>query len=425
MTDDAGSASRQPSGGVPPAVVLETVRRQRDDLLTFLEKLVLVESPSSSPESQRGAFDLLEEGLDEAGFEARRIPGDRSGGQLLAGPRGSDFGGVDLDPEAPLPDADARAPMQLLVGHCDTVWPLGTLKEMPVHVDESIMRGPGVFDMKAGLAQTVFALRTLHRLGLTPHALPLFFVNSDEEIGSAESAPRIVRMARQAERVFVMEPALGLEGKLKTARKGVGQFVVRVTGKAAHAGLDPDGGASAILELSHQVQRLFELNDPGRGVSVNVGIIDGGLRPNVIAPESRAVVDVRVPDRNETERITAAINGLTPVTQGVRLHVSGGVERTPLERNERNQALWRQAHRLAGDLGLEIEQGFAGGGSDGNLTSPVAATLDGLGAVGDGAHAAHEHIDVSRSMERCALLALLLMADGDEREGADTVSDGA
>jgi glutamate carboxypeptidase len=208
-----------------------------------------------------------------------------------------------------------------------------------------------------------------------------------------------------------MEPALGLEGKLKTGRKGVGQFHVKVIGKAAHAGLDPEAGASAILELSHQVQRLFALNDPVRGVSVNVGIIGGGMRANVVAPEGEAVVDVRVPDQRQAERISAAIHALQPVTAGVRLEISGAVERQPLERNARNQSLWRKARELAAEMDIELEEGFAGGGSDGNLTSPLAATLDGLGGVGDGAHADHEHIDVERSLERCALLARLLMAE--------------
>ena len=396
-----------------PGAVLAAVRAQRDEMLAFLEKLVAYESPSSVPESQSPIFDLIEETLDEIGYEARRLPGDQFGGQLLAAPCGEDFGGVDLDVDldAAAPAGDASTPVQLLIGHCDTVWPIGTLKEMPLQIDDSIMRGPGVFDMKAGLAQAIFALRALHGLDLRPSLVPLLFINSDEEIGSPESAPHITHLARRSSRVFVMEPALGPSGKLKTGRKGVGQFVVKVLGKAAHAGLDPEAGASAILELSHQVQRLFDLNDPVKGVSVNVGIIGGGLRPNVIAPESRAVVDVRVPNAIEAERITAAIHALEPATKGVSLEVSGGVERAPLERTPRNQALWRLALQVAEDLGLDIEQGTAGGASDGNLTSPLVATLDGLGAVGDGAHATHEYIDVSRSLERCALLAMLVMAE--------------
>lgn len=393
-----------------PGAVLDAVGAQRDEMLAFLEKLVVHESPSLVPESQAPIFDLIEETLDEIGYEARRLPGDESGGQLLAAPRGSDFGGVDFDLDAPAPASGASAPVQLLIGHCDTVWPIGTLKDMPVQIDDSIMRGPGVFDMKGGLAQTVFALRALHRLDLQPGLMPLVFINSDEEIGSPESAPHIVRLAQFASRVLVMEPALGPSGKLKTGRKGVGQFVVEVTGKAAHAGLDPEAGASAILELSYQVQRLFDLNDPARGVSVNVGIIDGGLRPNVVAPKSRAVVDVRVPNTIEAERITAAIHALEPATDGASLEVSGSMQRAPLQRTPRNQALWQLALEAAEDLGLDIEQGIAGGGSDGNLTSLLVATLDGLGAVGGGAHATHEYIDVPRSLERCALLAMLVMA---------------
>ncbi|MBU91046.1 MAG: carboxypeptidase [Acidobacteria bacterium] len=397
--------------------ILNAVGEQRDEFLGFLEELVVHESPSLVPEAQEPIFELIGEALDEIGYEIRRIPGNESGGQLLAAPSGRDFGGVDLT--ASTPDSVSLSPVQLLIGHCDTVWPIGTLKKMPVRIDDSIMRGPGVFDMKAGLAQTIFALQALHRLDLEPALLPLVFINSDEEIGSNESSANIVRLAQFASRVFVMEPALGLSGKLKTGRKGVSQFVVNVTGKAAHAGLDPEAGASAILELSHQIQRLFDLNDPLRGVSVNVGIIGGGLRPNVIAPESQAIVDVRVPDSIEAERITAAIHGLEPATTGVSLKVEKSLERAPLERTPRNQALWQLALEAARDLDLEIEQGVAGGGSDGNLTSPFAATLDGLGAVGDGAHANHECINVAKSVERCALLAMLIMAESPTSGGKD------
>jgi glutamate carboxypeptidase len=304
-----------------PGAILDAVQAQRDEFLAFLEKLVVHESPSLVPESQEPIFELIGEELDKIGYETRRIPGKESGGQLLAAPSGSDFGGVDPGLDASQPDSDSFTQVQLLIGHCDTVWPIGTLKEMPVEINHTTMSGPGVFDMKAGLAQTVFALQALHQLDLEPAIIPLVFINSDEEIGSTESAPKIVRLARVASRVFVMEPALGPSGKLKTGRKGVSQFVVNVTGKAAHAGLDPEAGASAILELSHQVQRLFDLNDAARGVSVNVGIIGGGLRPNVIAPESQAVVDVRAPDSTEAERISAAIHALEPATEGVSLEV--------------------------------------------------------------------------------------------------------
>ena len=417
MTEDPSFPGvRAPNGRAP--AVLAAVREQRGEFLAFLERLVAAESPSHVPESQGPMFDLLEEGFDGIGYQVQRAGGADSGGYLIAAPRGFDgdvLSGADDDPEP------ARS-LQLLFGHCDTVWPIGTLATMPLQINDGVMTGPGVFDMKSGLAQAIFALRTLHSLGLEPSVAPVMFVNSDEEIGSPESTPHIVRLARHASRVFVMEPALGRDGKLKTARKGVGRFVVNVTGKAAHAGLDPEGGASAILELSHQVHRLYDLNDPAAGVSVNVGVITGGTRPNVIAPESQAIVDVRVPDAAAAERVTAAIRALGPVTTGVSVEIAGAIDRGPMERTPRNQALWRLAEGLAQDLGFRIEQGFAGGGSDGNTTSPLAATLDGLGAVGDGAHAAHEQIDVARSLERCALLAMLVLADrvevAEERESS-------
>ena len=375
--------------------ILAVVNEQRDRMLEFLERLVVAESPSSDPSSQRRVFDLLEAALDEAGYSAQRFPGRDTGGHMQAMPS----------------DRKSTSGGQLLLGHSDTVWPIGTLEQMPVTYDGKVMRGPGIFDMKAGLAQIVFALRTLRLLGLEPPVTPIVLINSDEEIGSVESTPYIELLAGDVSRVFVMEPALGLSGKLKTARKGVGQFEVIVHGKAAHAGLDPESGASAILELSHVIQRLFDLNDPAEGISVNVGTIDGGLRPNVIAPESRATVDVRVPDAAEAERLEKEILGLRAVTDGVTVEVMGTISRHPLARTPRNRALWRVAQRLAGDLGIEIEEGLAGGGSDGSTTSKHAATLDGLGAVGDGAHAKHEHIDIAKTLERCALLAMLVMSD--------------
>jgi glutamate carboxypeptidase len=263
--------------------------------------------------------------------------------------------------------------------------------------------------MKAGLAEIVFALQTIHALGLQPAVTPLVFVNSDEEIGSRESTRYLRALAQRVERCLVLEPSLGRSGKIKTTRKGVGRFTVTVQGKAAHAGLDPGAGASAILELSHVIQKLFQLNDPEHGTSVNVGVIDGGIRPNMVAPESRAVIDVRVQTRVDADRIEAAIHALEAETKGVSLHIEGAIGRPPMEATEANQQLWRIARSLGDELGLDLEQGTAGGGSDGNTTSLFSATLDGLGAVGDGAHADHEFIDIERLGERCALLCLLLL----------------
>ena len=305
--------------------------------------------------------------------------------------------------------------MQLLLGHCDTVWPPGTLKKMPVDFEDDVVKGPGVYDMKGGLAQMVFALRALHDLDLEPTVAPVVFVNSDEEVGSPDSTRHIRRLARVAQRAFVMEPSLGPSGKLKTARKGVGRFTVVVEGKPAHAGLDPEGGASAILELSYLIQALFALNEPARGITVNVGTVDGGLSPNVVAPEGRAVVDVRVPTRQDARRVQQSILDLEPVTPGVKLRIEGAIGRPPMEPTPRNRRLWKTARRLGADLGVDLEEAVAGGASDGNTTSLFTATLDGLGAVGDGAHARHEFVFADKLVERCALLALLLMEPPFER----------
>jgi glutamate carboxypeptidase len=211
-------------------------------------------------------------------------------------------------------------------------------------------------------------------------------------------------------RTWVLEPSLGSSGSLKTARKGVARFTVRIYGRAAHAGLEPEAGASAILELSHVIRSLFALNDVERGVTVNVGTVDGGLRPNVVAPESRAVADVRVCTDEDARRIERAIRGLEPATAGTRLEIHGGFGRPPMERTPRNRGLWRLAQDAASRLDLELEEGLAGGGSDGSTTSLYTATLDGLGAVGAGAHAPDECLFIGPTLRRTALLALLLAA---------------
>ncbi|HEX5757719.1 MAG TPA: M20 family metallopeptidase [Thermoanaerobaculia bacterium] len=364
-------------------------------MVELLRRLALLESPSLAPETQMPVFDLLEAALAPAGYRARRLPGKRSGGQLYAAP-------------APRPRRGGRR-AQLLLGHCDTVWPVGTLATMPVTLAGGRLTGPGVYDMKAGLVQGIFALRALAEQGLEPPLPPVLFVSSDEEVGSDEATARIERLARRAARVFVLEPSLEPGGRLKTERKGIASFTVTVHGRAAHAGLEPEKGASAVLELAHQVIRLHALNDPRRGVSVSVGLIEGGIRRNVVPPEAKATVDARALRLEDFAALERAIRALAPATPGTRLEVEGGVDRPPLERTPRNRALWEQARGVARRLGLELEEGSAGGASDGNTTSPLAPTLDGLGPVGDGAHAAHEFVWVDRMPERAALLAALLL----------------
>ncbi|MCH9730691.1 MAG: M20 family metallopeptidase [Actinomycetia bacterium] len=376
------------------AVVLDYLRTQREALVEFLGALVLAESPSSEPGSQSRVRSLLATELEERGFATRFVAGRQTGGHLIARPR----------------RRKRQAPQQLVIGHYDTVWPVGTLQTMPFEYDGRYVRGPGAFDMKGGLAALVFALRAIEVLGLSMSVVPVVLLNSDEEIGSRESTRDIERLARTADRALVLEPSLGPAGALKTARKGVGKYTITVKGRAAHAGLDPERGVSAILELSHVIQSLFALNDPARGVSVNVGTVDGGLRPNVIAPESRAVVDVRIAQQADAERIDAAIRGLKPTSPGSTLVVEGGIGRPALEPTPRNRALWELARRLGDEIGIELTEGAAGGGSDGNTTSLYTATLDGLGPVGDGAHAPHEHLDVDLTIERTALITMLLLA---------------
>lgn len=387
-----------------PSAVLESIdasallgglRAQTEAMVDLVGRLARAESPSLERAAQREPFAMLAAELDDLGYVVRAIPGGVTGDHLYARPARRRRG----------------APHQLLIGHMDTVWPVGTLASMPVRREGDVLLGPGVVDMKAGLVQIVYALRALAEHGLQPAVTPVVYVVADEEIGSVSSRGLLVRLARGAARAFVLEAAYGPSGKLKTARKGVGHFRIVVRGRAAHAGVAPEEGLSAILELTHQVQRLFALNDPDRGITVNVGTIDGGLRPNVIAPRATARVDVRVPTSEAAVDVERAIRSLRPVTEGVTLEIDGGMGRPPMEATPRNLALWHEAERLAARLGLPLEHTAVGGASDGNYTSLYTATLDGLGPVGDGAHAADERIVISRLPERAALLALLLLAD--------------
>jgi len=374
--------------------VLEYLQTQQASMTGLLKDLVLMETPSTDRDSQAQIRQRLKIEFEEIDYSVNLLPGRSSGGHVYASPG----------------NRANRQPAQLMIGHCDTVWPIGTLQSMPLVFGEDTLRGPGVYDMKAGLVEMVYALRAIEHLGLNPAVAPLCFINSDEEIGSRESTRYVRALAQRVDRCMVLEPSLGHGGKIKTARKGVGRFTVTVQGKAAHAGLDPGAGASAILELSHVIQKLFELNDPEQGTSVNVGVIDGGIRPNMVAPESRAVIDVRVQTQADAERVENAIHNLETATPGVSLLIEGAIGRPPMERTDGNLRLWKVTQELAAGLDMELEQGTAGGGSDGNTASLYTATIDGMGAVGDGAHASHEYIYVDLLPVRCALLTLLLLA---------------
>lgn len=372
--------------------VLEYVNSQQHVLTNLIKNLVEAESPSAQPETHDGVRRILRLALANAGYESRETHGSEVPRHVFARPT----------------ERKRGQPSQLVVGHFDTVWPVGTLEERPFRIDGNVVHGPGSFDMKGGLAQMVLAFMAIRDLQLETPVLPIVFVNADEEIGSRTSTRYIRLLAQHANRALVLEPALGNRGDIKTARKGIGRFTITVFGKAAHAGLDPEAGASAILELSHVIQTLFSLNDVERGITVNVGTVDGGIQPNVIAPHSTAVVDVRVPTISAGNEIEYIIHSMQPTTPNVRLHVEGGIGRPSMEPTPRNQKLWERARHAGEELGIELHQTRAGGGSDGNTTSLYTATIDGLGPVGDGAHAIHEHLLIDKTLERTALLTLLL-----------------
>lgn len=375
--------------------ILAYFKARNDIMVEFLENLIHYESPSNDPNSQKALLEFLGNKLNSLGYFTLYVPGKKTGGFLYARPL----------------NRDRKKPLQILLGHCDTVWEKNTLLKMPISKKDGKMTGPGVYDMKAGLTQLIFSLQAIHEMSLQSHLSPVILINSDEEIGSRESRHIIKRLAKIAERAFVMEPPLGYEGKLKTARKGLGRFTITVTGMAAHAGLDPGKGVNAIVELSHQIQRLFAMNDFEKGITVNVGTIEGGISPNVVAPQSKAVVDVRVLNKEDGELITERIYGLKPTIPDVEVSIEGGIGRPPLERTARNQKLWQLAKTKALLLGLDLQEATAGGGSDGNTTSEYTATLDGLGTTGDGAHAIHEFIFLDQLPERTALLTLLLLSE--------------
>ena len=375
--------------------IVEQLWEREDEMLDYLKALASQESPSSDIPANQEILQFIGVKYEAMGYTSHHITGVKTGGSLFARPK----------QRAP------HQPLQLLIGHADTVWPLGTIDGMQVLEEDGKLKGPGVYDMKAGLTQIYFALKTLQELDLEPDVLPMVLINTDEEIGSRESARHIARLSRIADRAYVLEPPLGKEGKLKTRRKGIGRFKISVEGIAAHAGLDPDKGANAIVELSHLVQKLYAMNDLEKGISVNIGTIEGGISPNVIAPNSSAIVDVRVLNQEDGDAISEEIFKLQSENEKVVIKVEGGIGRPPMQETDRNRALWKLAKKEGKRLGLALKDATAGGASDANTTSLYTATLDGLGTIGDGAHASHEYILKNKLIERTALLALLILAE--------------
>lgn len=298
----------------------------------------------------------------------------------------------------------------LLLGHFDTVWDPGVLR---YRIEGNKAYGPGIFDMKAGIVQGIWAVKALRECSQSLSTEVTFLLTTDEEVGSGTSRSIIEEKARQADAVFVLEPSVGKTGAIKTARKGTFLYNITAHGVSAHAGNHPEDGASAIHELSRQVSRIVDsIPNHVYGTTVNVGTIRGGMRSNVVADTAHIEVDVRVSDLSEVPRIEQFFNGLSPHDVRIKFVIAGGLNRPPLEKTEQSQRLYKMAKQIASqELGFELEEASVGGGSDGNFTSALGIpTLDGLGAVGDGPHAEHEHILIDGLSQRSALLAYLLMA---------------
>jgi glutamate carboxypeptidase len=301
----------------------------------------------------------------------------------------------------------------LLLGHFDTVWPIGQISRMPLREDDGKLYGPGVFDMKAGIAVAMLAMWAMARFSSSTFPAVTMLWTTDEEIGSESSRASIEQIARECDAVLVLEPSLP-GGAAKTSRKGCGEFELTVHGVSAHAGIDPTKGASAIHELAHQIVAIQSLQDLSRGISINIGRIAGGSRTNVVAELAQASIDVRVPTMADADSIERALRALEPVNRGTRLEISGGVNRPPLERTAEVIALFQLSREAARGLGRELEEGATGGGSDGNFTAALGVpTLDGLGPRGDGAHAQHEHVEIDDLPWRAAFLAAVLSRFGE------------
>ncbi len=376
--------------------ILAHVRAQQVDIVSLIRRMVECESPSDDPRAVDRFVDLLS--AEVASFASvQTFPGGKFGKHLLC--------------EFALPGPSKKKGEILALGHSDTVWPMGTLAQMPLREAAGRLWGPGVLDMKSGIAFFLFAVRALRDLDIPVRSRVKLLVNSDEEVGSDSSRTLTQETARRAKAVLVLEPGTGLEGKLKTARKGVGDYGITVRGRASHAGVDFSAGVSAIVELARQIERVAGFTNLKRGVTVNPGLISGGSRSNVVAAEARTVVDIRVPRVRDAEALDRKFHALKPIDKRCQLEIHGGLNRPPMERSVGIVQLFRTAQRLARELGVTIEESMTGGGSDGNLTAALGIpTLDGLGGVGEGAHATNESILMNRIADRTALLAKLIAA---------------
>lgn len=373
----------------------EFFESRREEILKLTRALVETESPSGDLEGSRAVVNLLEQAARKiAGVTSiERIESPGYGEHL----RISAFG-----------DAQDESGTILIIGHTDTVHPRGSLLERPWREQDGRIYGPGIFDMKASCALILEVMRACASLDLAPRRPVVLLLTCDEETGSMTGRALVEDEARRAQSVLVLEPS-ATGGRVKTARKGTGIFTMEAKGIAAHAGLEPEKGASAILEMARQIERLHALNDPKRGVTVNVGVVQGGTRSNVVAAEALAEIDVRYSANDDAKRLEEEILGAKPFDERVKLIVTGCINRPPLERTEKVAVLYALARQIAARLDFELGETSVGGASDGNFAAAMNdSVLDGLGIDGDGAHAIHEHIIVDKIAQRGALLAGLI-----------------
>ena len=367
------------------------------EMLSLLRKMVEIESPSDD----KAAVDRMGAFLAEA-FE-------RLGGKVTFYPQ--EVAGNHLKAEFP---AGASGPASgkpvLFLGHFDTVWPMGTLAKMPFRMEAGRAFGPGVYDMKAGIAMMMFALRALKEAGAA-HRPVTILLDTDEEVGSTTGRPIVEATAKDCEAVLVLEPSQGPQGHLKTSRKGVGDITIRVRGRASHSGVDFEKGRSAIVELARQLLEVVKFTDLARGITVNPGVIQGGTRSNVIAAEAWAEVDLRIARIADAKELEKKFAALRPFDPDCSIELSGGINRPPMERTEGTVRLFGIAQEIAATMGWKLEESSTGGGSDGNFTSALGIpTLDGLGALGEGAHAPHESVVIQEVSQRTALLTTLIQS---------------
>lgn len=385
--------TRLPAGAM--RTILRELKSRQPDMVRTLGKFVRCESPSH----HKSAVDLF--GKMVANEWRRR-------GAIVRIVRNKTRGN-HLRAEIWLGKGRAPKRQLLVLGHLDTVYPLGTLTKTPFRISGGSAWGPGTFDMKGGLVLALFAVDALKAAGITPAKRLVFLWNSDEEVGSESSRRMIESEARRSDAVVVLEPAFGRDGRLKTARKGVGGAEIVLSGRSAHAGVDPEKGVNAVHELALQIERLMNLNDPRRGITVQTTVAAGGTVSNVIPDAARAELDIRFSRAVDGSALERKLRTLHPILKGARVQVRLGKSRPPLERTAATRALFRHAQTLMHDIGLPLGEAATGGGSDGNFTAALGVpTLDGLGAVGDSPHSPREHVLIRALPERAALLAGLL-----------------